>query len=284
MNLYIMTRGRVGKQTTLAQLPKAWKEKTWLVCPESEKHDHQSILAPPYIDNYSRKFQWIMQGMEFGDFAYRHDENDKAVILDDDLVFSKKNADGKLITIRDPEELSPMFEQMEKLLDDYPLVGVHPRQMGQDAPEPFVENGRIICIQGINRALIGKVRVDQFPILADVVLNLTLLARGDGNVLLTTFFQDHGPCQAPGGCSIYRTAAMQRDAVNYLVDRFGPFVKGVERRVKTQWLQDSEGVRYDYRAQWKALHRAGAEFAALLDKGKGAHPDKEARGAAQAVE
>ncbi len=285
MNLYIMTRGRVGKQYTLSRLPKAWRDKTYLICPSIEcgEHQHQSIgvgAANRPITNYSEKFQWILDKLpaklldRFFKTQY-FDVNDKAVILDDDLVFSKRNADGKLVTITDPEELSPMFEQMEKLLDDYPLVGVHPRQMGQNAKEPFVENGRIICIQGINRRLVGSVKVDQFPILADVVLNCTLLSRGQKNAIITTFFQDHGPCQAPGGCSIYRTPEMQMGAVRYLADRFGPHVKVVERAVKTKWLQNEQGVRYDYRAQWKNLYRAGAEFAALLDKGAGVNPDKE---------
>jgi hypothetical protein len=199
--------------------------------------------------------------------------NEKAVILDDDLVFSKKEG-SSLRTITDPEQLGPMFEQMEALLDTYPLVGVHPRQMGQNAKAPFVENGRIICMQGINRRLIGQVKVDQFPILADVVLNCTILARGQSNAIITTYFQDHGPCQAPGGCSIYRTHALQTSAVEYIAERFGPFVKRVERVTKDKWLANEQGVRNDYTCQWKRLQAAG--HAHVLDPGKVPHPDREA--------
>lgn len=203
----------------------------------------------------------------------------KIIILDDDLVFSKKEGQS-LRTVREPDLLEPLFEQIETLLDHFPLVGIHPRQMGQNAQEPYVENGRIICVQGINRDLIGKVKVDQFPILADVVLNCTLLARGQKNALVTTYFQDHGPCQAPGGCSIYRTPDMQRRAVNYLAERFGPFVKSVTRKPKVaKWMGDE---RHEYTAQWKKLHAAGA--AHVLDPGKTQHPDLEARRNAEAVE
>lgn len=274
MNLYIMTRGRVGKQYTLSRLPEEWKAKTYLVCPLEEINQHEhwpTIGVPAHVTNYSQKFQWILDGCVHP--LGWEDLNDKAVILDDDLVFSKRNAEGKLISIRDPEELSPMFEQMEALLDDYPLVGVHPRQMGQNAKEPFVENGRIICIQGINRRLIGKVKVDQFPILADVVLNCTLLARGQSNAILTTYFQDHGPCQAPGGCSLYRTHEMQMGAVQYLANRFGPYVKPVARTTKDKWLANEQGVRYDYTCQWKKLQAAGS--AHVLDPGAVPNPDKE---------
>lgn len=204
------------------------------------------------------------------------------VILDDDLVFSTYHMNGKLMTQRDPEQIGPMFDQIEVLLDEFPLVGVHPRQNAQNSHAMrYVKNGRIICIQGINRESVGKVKVDQFPILADVVLNCTLLARGQSNAIITTYFQDHGPCQAPGGCSLYRTPDMQRRAVEYLSARFPGFVKAIHRVTKgANWL--GENGRTDYVAQWKRLNAAGV--AHLLDPGKVPHPDKEARGTTITVE
>jgi len=220
--------------------------------------------VPISVQNYSQKVQFIME-------AKRLDLNDKAVILDDDLVFSKKLGD-RLLTIRDPVEIEGphgLFEQIEYLLDQYPLVGVHPRQMGQNTAPPYALNGRIICIQGINRNVVSDIKVDQFPILADVVLNCTLLSRGLPNALITTHFQDHGPCQAPGGCSIYRTPDMQRAAVEYLAARFPGYVKLVERRPKVaKWMGD---VRYDYTCQWKKLYAAGL----LWKQGKAPSPDME---------
>lgn len=240
------------------------------------------IEATENITNYSQKFQWILDGLPITyetKFNYA-DKNEKAVIIDDDLVFSSK-VDGKLISIKDPELLGPMWQQIEDMLDEFALVGVHPRQMGQDAKQPHVINGRIICLQGVNRAKIGHVKVDQFPILADVILNCTLLARGQANAILTTFFQDHGPCQAPGGCSVYRTPEMQRSAVEYLAGRFPDYVQVVHKVNKAaNWLGD-EG-RYDYRCQWKRLYAAGT--APVLDPGTVPNPDAEAGRAEQTVE
>lgn len=284
MNLYIMTRGRVGKQYTLSRLPERWKKRTFLVAPRNEDHSRNysgfvnHIGQPDFVTNYSQKFQWILDGFPLpdGNTRFMHDE-EKAVIIDDDLVFSRRqliNGKPSLRTIEDSEEVGVLFDYMEELLNDTALVGVHPRQMGQNTSPPYENNGRIICIQGINRRLIGKVKVDQFPILADVVLNCTLLSRGQSNKIITTHFQDHGPCQAPGGCSIYRTADMQRSAVEYIAGRWPDYARVVERRVKTNWLQNEEGVRYDYTCQWKRLHAAGV--AHLLDPGKVPNPDKEA--------
>jgi hypothetical protein len=285
MNIYIMSRGRAGKVNTLKWIPKSWLERTHIVCGYNEITDYARaypwnsvVPAPLSVTNYSQKFQYIL---DLGGI----DENDKAIIIDDDLVFSSRSdplAPNSLISIKDPEATLDMWEGIETLLEEYPLVGVHPRQMGQHATRPYVLNGRIICLQGVNRRMIGQVKVDQFPILADVVLNCTLLSRGQGNAILTEFFQDHGPCQATGGCSIYRTHEMQKQAVTYLANRFPGFVKVVERVTKDKWLANEQGIRYDYTCQWKQLFAAGR--AHVLDPGKVLHPDIEARGAAQTVD
>lgn len=292
MKIFIMSRGRAGKVSTLNWISERWRDQTAIVCSHGEYVDYRKayatqadvVEAPKHVTNYSQKFQWILHGFpEFPEDFYSLNvskgENDrKAIIIDDDLVFSTR-VGTSLRTVRDPAVLDDMWQQIEDRLDEFALVGVHPRQMGQDTEPPFVLNGRIICLQGVNREMVGKIKVDQFPILADVVLNCTLLARGKANCILTTYFQDHGPCQAPGGCSIYRTPEMQRSAVQYLVQRFPGHVKEVERRPKVaKWMGE---VRYDYRCQWKQLFAAGS--AHVLDPGKVPNPDKEGSGAPEAM-
>lgn len=259
MNLYIMSRGRAGKITTLQWVPQDWLPDTWIVCGSYEEAEYRKIYggsvlpAPAHVTNYSEKFQWIMS---------HADDGEKCAILDDDLVFSRRSSTNpkSLISLKPGQTAEGLFEYMECLLDSCPLVGVHPRQMGQNTSPPFVQNGRIICIQGINRNVCKDIKVDQFPILADVVLNCTLLSHGQPNAIITTYFQDHGPCQAPGGCSVYRTPQMQREAVIYLAERFPGYVKLVERRPKVaKWMGET---RTDYTCQWKQLYKAGLEWQA----------------------
>lgn len=257
MNLYIMSRGRAGKVTTLASIPESWRGRTYLVVPDAEavqyavEHHADCNILPAALDvtNYSQKFQSILDD-RMGDGL------DKAVILDDDLVFSAR--EGKsLKTIRDSSRLEKLWHDMEVLLEKYPLVGVHPRAMGQNAPPGYVENGRIICIQGINRRLIGDVHVADHPILADVFLNCALLARGMPNAIITDFFQDHGPCQAPGGCSIYRTSEMQERAIDDLCRLYPGYIKKVYRKPKVAgWMVGEDGTRVEFTGQWKKLYAA----------------------------
>jgi hypothetical protein len=253
MYLLIMTRGRVGKQRTLQSIPQNWLHRTFLVCPKSEvsQHSHQCIPAPSTVTNYSEKFQFILNGEAI--------DSNKVVILDDDLVFAERVGD-KLLRTNDPVKLDQMFCQIDDLLNTTALVSIHPRQMGHLAKLPYVENSKVICVQGINRTLCQPTpKVDQFPILADVMLNCTLLSRGVKNRLITTFVQDHGPCQAEGGCSIYRTPEMQAEAVRYIADKFAPYAKAVVKKPKAaKWMGDE---RVDLRVQWKRLYEAGVKRA-----------------------
>lgn len=262
MNIYIMTRGRVGRQHTWEALPTRIQDRTWIVCPAEEIPAHvrsgipegSLIPQPHYVKNYSDKFAWIVDdGMEDG--------NDKAVIIDDDLKFSvpfiNDGGQRRLRTVPNGDlQIATGFDYMEHLLDETALVSFHPRQMGHTKEPPYAENGKIVCVQGINRRLVGHVPdLNKFPILADVVLNASLLERGVGNKIITTLFIDWYPCQADGGCSITRTPEVQAEACYWLEERFGPYIKAVEKEAKSGWLG---GKRVDFRGQWKKLYDAGA--------------------------
>lgn len=259
-----MTRGRIGNQRTLKSIPDEWLGDTYLVVPVEEhgKHEHQTIAVPPFVTDYSTKMQWLLNDGP-------NDGEEKIVILDDDLVFSVRTGD-KLITVmsEDRATLNSLWLYMQNRLKDTALVGIHPRQMGHVAPLPYKDNGKIVCVQGINRRLIkeafGKYpQINQFPILSDVVLNATLLAHGIGNRIITLWCVDWGTCQAPGGCSLYRTAEMQAEACRWLESEFGPYIKAVEKEAKNGWLG---GKRIDFRGQWKQLHKNAPRRARLLDK------------------
>jgi len=269
MNIYIMTKGRVNRQHTWNALPDQLRRRTYIVCPMAEKQLHidsgipKEVLigSPQWVHNYSDKFKWILE---------LKDGYTKGVIIDDDLKFSYpyQRDDGarRLQTIGPGDSgkrIEEGFQFMESLLDDTALVSFHPRQMGHTKEPPYVENGKIVCVQGFNRSLIGSIpNLNRFPILADVVLNATLLERGQGNKIITTLFIDWYPCQADGGCSLSRTPEMQAEACYWLEERFGPYIKAVEKEAKSGWLG---GKRVDFRGQWKKLHAAGV--AGILDRG-----------------
>lgn len=253
MIICIMSRGRAGKVETTKWIPQKWRGKTYIVVPPSEFEayirarvhpwEYGIETQPDHVTNYSQKFKLLTYEAFPGE--------KKIVICDDDLYFNEY-IDERLCVIKDPERLATMFDMMEKMLDKIALVGVHPRMMAQTARTPFEWNSKIVTIQGINRELVPpNLPLDRFPILADVVLNCSLLARGIPTARITTHFVDWLPSQSAGGCD-YRTADMQRDATAWIAKEFGPYAKQVIKRPKAaKWLGDE---RYDLNVRWKDLY------------------------------
>ena len=260
MNLYIMTRGRVGKLLTPKSIPSLWRSRTFIVCPYPEIEQHkedwpelQVMCAPSTVTNYSQKFQYLM--------GWIHNHGGKGVIMDDDLWWDRrgeaKNGKSPLEKLDSIEELNAAWVEVGMNLDHVPLVGFHPRMMGHLAPVHHRDVGKMITVQGINTALFpmkGRLpKLDHDPILADVHLVCWMLAHGRPNRLLTDWVVNWGPSQAPGGCD-YRTSEMQHDACLRIADMYGPYAKAVTKTPKTvKWLGDS---RTDLRVQWKSLFKA----------------------------
>lgn len=250
MKIVIITRGRVGKQYTLASIPKQWLADTYTCCPQDEEGHHNPIYEPHPM-NYSQKFQWILDGAD-GQLS------GKVVIMDDDLrfCFRDQNNPTKLLS-DDGSWLNYGLVQMRGLLDTHPLVGFHPRAMANNCRDGVMLNKRINAVQGLNLDTIGSVKVDQYPILADMFLNLTLLTRGQQNALICGPYWDQvGTSNAPGGCSLHRTWEQQRDAVLGLKEAFPDFVTVKEKVVKNGWWGPNK-PRYDFIIQWKKAAEYG---------------------------
>jgi hypothetical protein len=291
-----MSRGRARNVETIKWIPRFWLERTYIFVSEKDYMDYRQhcphpniIPVPETVTNYSQKFQYLLDGGA---------KNDKIVICDDDLYFNQyqntnpyetgKESIRKLVVIKDREQTAPMWAMMSEMLDSIPLVGVHPRMMAQNAKTPFEWNSKIVTIQGVNLAIIkeklgGIPRVDRFPILSDVLLNCTLLSHGLPNARITTHFVDWLPSQAPGGCSLYRTSAMQEEACRYIAQEFGPYARLVEKSPKTaKWLGET---RYDLNVRWKELYNARPKAgSSLLDTRKVSSLPEEGSGPTEAVE
>jgi len=246
MNLYIMTKGRMGNQETLKHIPDKWLGRTYIVCPYGEHHPHQTIVEPCTMD-HSDKLQWLME-------CIAKQPDGKGVVLDDDLWWDKRVGD-KLEVIKDKNELAPMWDSVEKHLDEVPYVGIQPRMMGHKQPLPYRDIGKIITVYAANINLFPDKKVpkiDYDPIMADVHLNLHILAHGLRNRIVTEFVVNWKASQSPGGCD-YRTLEMQRDAANRIADMYDGYAKAVTKVPKfSKWLGDS---RTDLRIQWKKLYK-----------------------------
>lgn len=254
MKIYILTKNRVDKQITLESIPPEYLDHTYLVCGADEIYEHvklgrQCIAVPNSVTNYSQKFQWLIDGKASDDRQF--------IMMDDDLFFNRRHVVKPKLLPVELRDLRRMFGRFKEMNQQYALSGIHPRQMGHDQPLPQVKNTRLLCVHNINLDLFPKkrIKVDYFPILADKILNCELLSQGIPNAAITDFTVDWGSVQAPGGCSDYRTAEMQRQAVQGVADMYAPFAKAVIKKPKAaKWLGEE---RWDLRVQWKKLYKHG---------------------------
>lgn len=250
MRIVIITRGRVGNLHTLKSIPWEWQNDTVILCPENEVEQHERLHPDILVMsegqetlNYSQKFHNIVNGVY-------HELGRKLLIMDDDLRFSKR--EGKSLITATPADINLGLLKLDTLMDDYPLVGLHPRAMGNNAPEGIKECTRINAMQGVNIDKIGPLKLDHWPILADMVLNLSLLTRGDKTAIWCDLFWDQvGASNAPGGCSLHRTAEQQAEAVLGLKAMFPEYVTVKEKEVKKGWFG---GKRLDFVVQWKRAY------------------------------
>lgn len=256
MKIAIITRGRMGNVRTLESIPAEWREHTHIVCPNEEVASHASryrdikIIAEGGTLNYSEKFHNIVNGV-YPALGRR------ILIMDDDLRFSARARVGTSLVKASFHDIDAGLRQLSIMLDSYPLVGLHPRAMGNNAPRGIKEIARINAMQGVNLDMIGPVKLDYWPILADMVLNLSLLTRGQKTAIWCELFWDQmGSSNAPGGCSLHRTPEQQVDAVHGLAKMFHPHVTIKEKEVKKGWFG---GKRTDFVIQWKKAYTNGTK-------------------------
>lgn len=251
MNIVIITRGRVGKVRTLEWIPADWRGRTFICCPPEEVTQHRwpQIIPEPFPMNYSQKFHWLVHN-EYASLGH------KFMIMDDDLKFSMRHPDDhrKLIPAT-PEHISRELHTISAALDWYPLIGIHPRAMGQEAPALWKADSRINATQAVNTDLIPRdLKLDHWPILADMVLNLSLLQRGAHTLVRTELFWDqYGGSNAPGGCSLHRTWEQQRDAVLGLKEMFPDLVTVKEKVTKNGWWGEDK-PRTDFVIAWRKAY------------------------------
>jgi len=241
VNIYILSSGRAGKQVTWNSLPKSIQEKTKLVIPEGEEHHYANFphMAIP-CKGIGPTRQFIIDFTE-----------GKVIMLDDDLTFAIRRTDNptKFNPATD-KDVEYMFHNIEDLLNKYAHVGVAGREGGNRNTERFIHTNRMIRILAYDAAILRrlKVRFDALPVMEDFHTTLRLLRLGFDNIIVNSIVQNQYGSNAAGGCSQYRTPAMQEASAHLLKEHHPDFVKVVKKKTKTAW---GWGERTDVIVQWK---------------------------------
>jgi len=245
VRIFIPTLGR-EKQFTFETLPDIWKRRVIFVCGPGEKKRLQALGAPVWeqpaeVKGIAGVRQMIM------DFA----KDEKVVMLDDDLKFAHRCADGKLHPA-DKTVVNAMLLSVDEQLSNFAHGAVSCREGNNRVKDDITFIGRPLRLLAYNRRMVKETNCRfRLKVMEDFDMTLQLLRAGRENFIIWNFCHDQ--CigsGAPGGCSGYRTPAVQAKAAHDLARLHPGFVKIVEKETKTAW-KDFGGKRTDVIVYWK---------------------------------
>ena len=246
IGIYIPTRGRWDKQTTLKCIPESLLPRTFLVIHDSEKKQYakyNNVLLFKY-QGLSDVKQMIM---EIGEYRY-------VIIIDDDLVFNARR-DGHLVVANEYEVIH-MFEVLEEWLKSgFAHVGVSARGGNNRVEEDFIENSRICLLCGLDSKVFHDTgcRFDRVVTMQDFDCTLYLLGKGYPNRISYQYACGH-TSGSKGGCSLYRNSVTQEQSAFFLKKQY-PYCVTVAKKVsKDAWGGIGDNVRYDVNVQWKKAY------------------------------
>lgn len=250
MDVIIHTLGRAtrAEQHTLRQLLEDNIRPT-LVVQEHEKPKYgwyasgNVVAVPDAIRTLAPTRDWIIHSMP-GD--------DKVVFMDDDLHFAVRRGDDRT-RFRQPEseDLRMMLRAMDRALDQYPMVGIGAREGGNRVTAEFVFNSRIMRVLAFRRSYLKNKMLTFHPmvVMEDFHINLQILRSGADTCILNNWVSNQaGGSDAPGGCSTYRSDAVQTASAHKLAQLHPGFVRVVQKQTKTAW---GGKTRTDVVVQWK---------------------------------
>lgn len=262
----IPTRGRVGRVRTLEFMAGSpWLDRVVLVAPKDEalKHYWPRVLAHN-VKGIRATRQWIM------------DQNidDKVIQVDDDMRFATRRLDDpSKFNSSTPKDVTAIFDRLEAMLDQAPLVGLAERSgANRMSPKdiPVSMSKRLFSVQAIDNEWFHRAKMSyRIEFMSDFDLTLQCLFKGYPSALLTSHAKDStSGSNAPGGCSIDRTGEALDKSARELARLWPEFVTLREAK---EWK--GIGPRTDVRVAWAKTAQAGIELRELMGQEQHPTPD-----------
>lgn len=252
MEIYIPSKGRAEQL-----------HHTWEALPPSIQNRATIVISPKDAPAYQSRFpiERLMTTDAKGIGAVRQhliDIADNAVLmLDDDLSFFVRRKDNpKLLQKAQPGDVVQMIKAAERELKNYAHLSIAVREGANRNTDDVIFNIRGLRALGYQAAVLRAegVRFDRLPVMEDFDVELQLLRLGYDQITLNKWCQDQGASNAPGGCSTYRSMAVQAQGAEGLAKLHPDFVTVVEKDAKSG---DAWAKRKDVRVQWKKARESG---------------------------
>lgn len=258
--IYIPTIARSGNQKTWESISPYWRDRTFLVANEDDA-EALEMLGYPVIacpaEGIAATRQWILEN---------HDRKrgDVVMMLDDDCIFSIRREDDptKFTKMSEDHEFNIMMDRIEHMMEFTAMGGIADRGGANRVTSPYRFCGRMSRALIINKARTNPgFRFDMTSLMEDFAMNLQHLTAGYPTICLNMYtIDDYRGSNSPGGCSTYRSTALQLEAAMELHEAFPEFVKVVQR---PGWNGMGD-TRADVRIQWAKAFQAGQEARSLI--------------------
>lgn len=245
LQVLIPSRSRADKCRVLRELPSAVLRGAAMVVPRDQAVAYEplarqhgiTVWACP-VDGIAAVRQWAVQQSAMP----------KVLMLDDDIGFLKrKQPDDWRLGICRGDDVLPLMQMVSEYLDRWAHVAVSAREGQHTHPYPHYEVGRPLRALAYRREEFLACEHGRVQVMEDFDVTLQLLRAGHSNCIITAYAQGQGQTQAPGGCSDYRTAALQEAAARRLAELH----PGCVRLRKIDGRQSALGDRWDVTIGWQ---------------------------------
>lgn len=251
MQIFIPSRGRASLHRTFFNLPRSWQISTILVVPWGEAKTYVEAGVPVgnivaiKVKGIGPTRRWIIDAAV-----------SKVLMLDDDLDFFVRRADDRTKLLKaSPRDVDNMLKAASAALDKYVHIGIATREGANRNVAPIIENVRLLRALGYRADVLRehKVRFDRIPVMEDFDVALQLLRLGYPSACVNTWAQDQPGSNTEGGCSLYRTSAVQAQGAEGLKALHPDFVTVVEKPPLKSGGWDGL-PRKDVRIAWKKAY------------------------------
>jgi hypothetical protein len=252
IQIYIPTLGRAERLRTWDALPPKYRESAYVVCPKAEVEQHESRrVLPCDVKGIVLKRDWIL------DHAARQ-KHEHIVMLDDDVTFQARAKDNRLLgaTMRETEQA---LEWLDKVLARYAHAALGVRFLDFRTMDKTKETGRAMHSLAYNVPRVRELgaRFSKGLVwnstMEDINMTLQLLTSGEPNIINLVYRTSPAPSNGAGGCSGWRTTAIQSESARRLAGLFPGLVR---TREKKAWKGMEEGM-LDVTVYWKKALEKG---------------------------
>lgn len=253
MYIYIPSLSRVGRVSTLSSIPENWLDKARIVVSKNEANLYRDFYGKAFIlvapvFGIAETRQWIIENS-----LDKH-----ALFIDDDMSFSVRCGEGIKLRSASKADVGSMFLLLESWLNSgYIHAGISQRAGNNHVPDEFeiVTRMNNIYAYDVKAFLNSGVRFDSIKVMEDFHVTLSLLKLGFPNIVSYKYAWGQRGSGAPGGCSVYRTSSVQRDAAYQLLQFHSDCVRLVAKRSKRSWTGIDNNYRVDVVIEWKKAYR-----------------------------